>query len=183
MPANRLFALILSLTVLILRAQAQAPDIATLRAQAESGNPEAQYYLGLCYYNGRGVDHNDFIAVQWLRKAAEQDISDAQAFLGGCYILGNGIPKDYTEGLKWFRKAVAKDNALAKMGLGSCYEDGLGVTKSIPTAMYWYKKAAEAGLQEALDRYNELYDQGYRAATSPGNGRSSKKSSAGKRKR
>ena len=78
-----------------------------------------------------------------------------------------GIPKDYCEAFKWIWKSATNNDITGMFLLGSLYEDGLGTTKNIRLAMYWYKKAAEAGDEDALSRYNDLYDQGYRAATSP----------------
>ena len=37
--------------------------------------------LGVCYYNGRGVEQNYEEAVKWYKKAAEQGNDDAQIML------------------------------------------------------------------------------------------------------
>ena len=37
----------------------------------------AQYNLGGCYFDGRGVDQSYAEAVKWCRKAAEQGDADA----------------------------------------------------------------------------------------------------------
>lgn len=44
---------------------------------AESGHAQAQFNLGICYYNGEGVLENESEAVKWLKKSAEQ--GDEQA--------------------------------------------------------------------------------------------------------
>jgi TPR repeat protein len=49
-----------------------------LQKIAEQDNAEAQYYLGLCYREGIGIEKNEEEAVKWFRKAAEQDHYDAQ---------------------------------------------------------------------------------------------------------
>ena len=40
-------------------------------------NAKAQYYLGVCYENGEGVEKDMAKAIEWYRKAAEQKQSDA----------------------------------------------------------------------------------------------------------
>ena len=43
-----------------------------LKPMAIAGNPTAQYWLGIMYYEGKGVDQNDVEAYMWLTLAAEQ---------------------------------------------------------------------------------------------------------------
>ncbi len=62
-------------------AASAADDIATLRAQAEAGDAEAQCNLGLCYYTGNGVAKDCAEAVKWFRKAAIQGNQTAIANL------------------------------------------------------------------------------------------------------
>ena len=40
-------------------------------------NPAAQYILGLCYYQGRGVDHDFSCAVHWLHLSAAKGYTDS----------------------------------------------------------------------------------------------------------
>lgn len=42
------------------------------RKAADQGFAESQFILGLCYYEGKGVEQNKAEAVKWFRKAAEQ---------------------------------------------------------------------------------------------------------------
>lgn len=54
------------------------PDLAKA---AERGYPHAYYSLGLCYYDGRGVEKNRKLAMKWIRRAAEAGVPEAQNFL------------------------------------------------------------------------------------------------------
>lgn len=45
---------------------------ALMRAEAELGNPRAQYALGYMYYQGQGVPIDVQQALKWIRKAADQ---------------------------------------------------------------------------------------------------------------
>ena len=42
------------------------------RELAEQGDSYAQWWLGLCYYDGNGVNQDYSKAVEWYRKSAEQ---------------------------------------------------------------------------------------------------------------
>lgn len=46
------------------------PLLGYQREQAEKGNPESQYAMGVRYLNGTGVDQSDTLARQWLEKAS-----------------------------------------------------------------------------------------------------------------
>lgn len=48
---------------------------------AEKGYALAQFYLGLCYHNGDGVEKDLSEAVIWCRKAADQGHAEAQDML------------------------------------------------------------------------------------------------------
>ena len=62
--------------------------------------------MGVCYYNGEGVDQDKAVAVEWLRKAAEQGYARAQNNLGYCYEYGQGVDKDTAVAVEWYRKAA-----------------------------------------------------------------------------
>ena len=46
--------------------------------EADQGDADAQYNLGVCYEKGRGVTQSYDEAVKWFRKAAEQGYSRAK---------------------------------------------------------------------------------------------------------
>src|SRR6266567_2745937 len=62
---------------------------------AEQGDAEAQYALGLLYYDGKGVNQDFQQSAKWIRKAAEQELADAQLALGNFYFDGEGVKQDY----------------------------------------------------------------------------------------
>src|ERR1017187_3925101 len=84
------------------------------KAKAEQGNAEAQFNLGFCYDDGRGVAKNYAKAAKWYRKAAEQGHTQAQFNLGYCYVNGQGVGKDKVEGYAWFSMAAKADSDAAK---------------------------------------------------------------------
>ncbi|MBF7728525.1 sel1 repeat family protein [Pseudomonas sp. N040] len=62
-----------------------------LQPLAEQGNPDAQFNLGLMYFNGTGVPQDDQAALKWFRLAADQGDAFAQFALGNMYFMGRGV--------------------------------------------------------------------------------------------
>lgn len=104
--------------------------------------PVGQYYLGMMYRNGKGVKHDDSLAVFWYRKAAEKH-TGAQSSLGWMYRKGYGVRKNDSIAAIWFKKASDSGNVNAQCNLGVMYEMGEGVVKNDSIAVSLYKKAAE----------------------------------------
>ena len=129
---------------------------AQLLSEAEQGNADAQYKLGLSYYTGDGSEKDYAMAVKWYRKAAEQGHAEAQRGLGGCYYGGVGLEKNVAEALKWWRKAAEKDNADAQVALGSYYYE----EKIFSEAIKWFRKAANQGNAAGQTVLGICYSQG-----------------------
>jgi hypothetical protein len=112
---HRIFRTLLAFV--FLAAAAFAADFAETKKNADAGDAEAQYNLGLMYAKGGGVPKDFTEAVKWYRKAADQGHADAQKSLGNMYYKGEGVPKDGVEASKWLRKAaVNKDAARQRAG-------------------------------------------------------------------
>lgn len=73
---------------------------------AEQGYADAQYQLGLCYYEGRGVKQNYKKAVEWWLKAAEQNHSSSQDRLSNCYASGQGVQQSWEKSQYWSRREI-----------------------------------------------------------------------------
>lgn len=91
-----------------------AQNVTAYRIAAERGDADAQFNLGLCYYNGWGVSKNYVEAARWFRKSADQGYAKAQYNLGYCYYIGNGVAKNCVEAVRWFRKAARQGHANAQ---------------------------------------------------------------------
>ena len=75
---------------------------------AENGYAEAQYALGVMYFQGEGVKQDYAKAVKWYTKAAEQGNVGAQTILGAFYegkYFINVVERDLSKAKEWFRKA------------------------------------------------------------------------------
>jgi TPR repeat protein len=130
------------------------------KAKAEQGDAEAQFNLGFCYDDGRGVKKDYGEAVKWYRKAAEQNFAPAEFNLGYCYANGQGVRKDKEESVKWFRRAAEQNYAPAQSNLGYCYDNGRGVAKDVVEAVKWYRQAAGQGHPEAQLNLGYCYANG-----------------------
>jgi len=92
-------------------------DLAELKKDAEKGNSEAQYRLGIAHMNGKGVPKDPTKAFELFVKAASQGYSEAQFFLGLLYIKGDGVPKDENKAIVWIHMAAAQGHAAAQFFL------------------------------------------------------------------
>jgi TPR repeat protein len=112
----RLVAVVAVLTALALCApvQAQTPETDALRANAEAGDAEDQYALGVMYDYGIGVPQDEAEAVRWYRLAADQGYADAQYFLGFMYGTGQGVPQDYVQAHMWYNLAASRTTGEAR---------------------------------------------------------------------
>jgi TPR repeat protein len=73
-----------------------------LKPRADEGDPEAQFNLGLYYFQGLGGDRNYAEAAKLFRGAAEQGHVMAANNLGAMNMDGRGIPRNLPEAWFWF---------------------------------------------------------------------------------
>ena len=88
--------------------------LAEWRPQAEAGDTDAQYNLGLMYYEGECVPQDYAEAAIWYRRAAEQGVADAQNNLGVIYERGHGVPQDYLMAHMWYNLVGSGGSGLAQ---------------------------------------------------------------------
>ena len=112
---------------------------------AESGDATAQYKLGYCYKQGKGVSWDSSEAVKWFKKSAESGNADAQRELGLCYGYGHGVRKNQEKMIEWYKKAANQGDAEAQYYLGICFDNGEGVDVDLEESNKWYRKSAEQG--------------------------------------
>ena len=118
-------------------------------AAYEEGDAQAQFNLGIKYYNGQGVKKDHAEAVSWYRKAAEQGHAQAQSNLGYLFDNGEGVEQSDVEAARWYRKAADQGYADAQFNLGLMFRNGQGVKQSDSEAARWYRKAAKQGCSHA----------------------------------
>ena len=140
--------------------QPQNPALRPLRQQAEAGNADAQFNLGIAWINGSAgtVDYEK--ARYWWEKAAAQGQRIAQYNLGVLYDEGRSVSQDYRLAAQWYRKAAQQGFISAQYNLGNLYRDGKGVPQNAYIARDWQEKAAAQGDRDAMYALGSLYQQG-----------------------
>ena len=128
---------------------------------AGTGDPAAQFMLGLMYEAGRGVLKDDTEAERWYRRSAEQGNADAQFNLGVIYDGGRqGVPYSAAEAIRWYRLAAERGIDAAQNNLGAMYDEGRGVPENDVEAVRWYRLAADQGYAQAQVNLGLMYYQG-----------------------
>ena len=147
------------------------------RKEAERGDAEAQFRLGMSYAGRTGKVNEYGEAAKWFRRAADQGHSQAQYQLGRLYQLGLGAARSYPEAAKWYRLAAEQGYAPAQHDLGHLYaagrgldiayleapeppQGGQGMASDYVEAAKWWRKAAEQGDARAEFDLGWLYSVG-----------------------
>jgi len=122
-----------------------ATPIDPLRVQADSGNPIAQYNLGL-KLDG---EERHAEAARYFRMAALQDVPEAQFNFAQMQAEGVGVPKNEEEAFLMFKKAAVKGLPQAQYNVGIFLAEGRGTARSVPESIRWLRQAAVKGHSSA----------------------------------
>lgn len=123
--------------------------ISAVRAEAEHGDAENQYRMGLLYTNGKEVPQDYATAREWFYLAAQKDHADSQYMLGVALTSGRGIRKNHEQAATWFAKAAKQGHVHAQYQLADALMNGRGVRKEPEWAAFWLGKAANSGHQKS----------------------------------
>ena len=124
-----------------------AADIRRLHADAERGNPWAQYQLGIKYRDGAGVAKNQAQALQYLQQSAEAGNVWGQVSLAGMHARGE--LRDEAKHFYWIEKAAENGDQLAMIVAALCHADGLGTPKNPEKATRWSTEATKKDPEKA----------------------------------
>ncbi|MDF7823140.1 tetratricopeptide repeat protein [Pontiellaceae bacterium B12227] len=118
-PANRLYFAMTGNreeTVLVYRDDKQVgllmpylalpPHTPALVEKAESGDAQAQYYLGKHYRSGVDIEGDPFLAVKWFISGAEQNHPRSLMELGLAHLHGSGVEPDLLRGMFFIEEAI-----------------------------------------------------------------------------
>jgi TPR repeat protein len=144
-----------------------------LLSKAQSGDAEAQYWMGVLTAEGTvpknleqgrrwllksaeqgyapaqlayglmTVRSDASVGERWMLQAAEQEDSEAQFWLGFGHEQDWFGAADVKEAVKWYQKAAQGGDPDAQVELGQRYEYGKGVEQNFKLAAEWYRRAAE----------------------------------------
>jgi TPR repeat protein len=141
----------------ILRLPALQPsDWQALFSLAESGEPEAQYWLGRIYESGRLLRLDEKKSAYWYQKSAEKGFARAEYWV--CIKRAN---QDALEHERCMWRAAEKGVAEAQLWLGVAFDQHLwfGVTDE-QESLKWFRKAAEQGNPDAEATLGMRYEYG-----------------------
>jgi len=130
-----------------------------LERAALTDDHDAQYDIGLLYYNDQYFPHDYSKAFMWFKKAAEGGHSTAEFWTGYMYDCGSGTAQNDAEAARWYKLAAAAGEWAAQYNLAQMYEEGRGVERSVLKAVYWYKKAAQRQIADAAYELGVIYTE------------------------
>jgi uncharacterized protein len=127
---------------------------------ASNGHVRSQFYVGVCFDNGYGVEKNIKKAYKWYLKAAKNGHMESQYNIGFFYREGEVVKRNHKKAVQWYALAAAKGDTEAQRDLGYCYFYGRGIKKDEKEAVHWYKKAAAKNDDKALYNLGLCYKYG-----------------------
>ena len=120
---------------------------------ANSNSAEANYLLGLMYYEGKGARKDYSRAISYFENAANAGYSPAQNMMGVCFERGHGTSSDYDVAAQWYYKAARQKSSLAARNLGLMYHK----RGDDQEALIWLKKATDRNDVESVYLMAEIY--------------------------
>lgn len=135
---------------------------------AKYDHPEAYYYIGNIYQEGKDVPPDEEKAMSNYAKAALLGQPDSQMILGVQHVM-NGIrmkpnsaeqKMEYTNAVNWLKKAAEQGVPEAKYWYGDMLVKGLGTDKDETKGRTLIREAAEAGNANGQAMLSALYWQG-----------------------
>ncbi len=147
---------------------AASGDLAALRAQAETGNPDALNALADAFAGGVGVAQNFPEAIRLYELAAAKGHAPAFFNLGLMSELGRGLPADPVAAFNRYRRAAELGYAPAQFNVGNMYANGLGVKQDFAEAVVWFRPAADRAVPEAQYNLALAYELGRGVAKDEG---------------
>ena len=86
------------------------------------------YLLASLYEQGKGVEKDMELALNYMQKASDMDYGPALCALGDMYYEGRGVNQNYDEAVALYERAydVGELNENAAKRYALCYQDGKG---------------------------------------------------------
>ena len=137
-------------------------DISTVQREAQAGDRQAQFELGLAYENGEAVERDSSLALEWFTRAAEQWHGEALWKLGQAYLeglLGMTTP-DPARAARWLERAATEGIAEAYFPLAELYRTGVGLEQNLSRARECYSTAGHKGSARGMLLAGKMFARG-----------------------
>ena len=126
-------------------------EFAYWKKEAEKGNAEGLYMIGVYYGTGDVVSQDYGVSLSYLDEADKMGFLDATYQIGIYYMFGFGIKKDISLALSYLERAANQGHTEAAAQVGQIYERGLyGIKKNYQKSFKYYMIAAEQDNEEAI---------------------------------
>ncbi len=130
-------------------------DLKVLFSEAQSGNAQAQYWLGHVYNNGSLVPKDTEKSASWFLKSAEQGYAPAMRVVGL-----SSSKSDPVNCEKWLLRAAELGEPETQFWLGVAYEQNWFGTTDVQEAAKWFRRAAVQGHPDAQVSLADMYEHG-----------------------
>jgi uncharacterized protein len=127
---------------------------------AEQGNPNGIYNLGLCYFQGAGIDKDQAKGLELLRSIAAKGYQGAQLVIARADLNHLSSSPDPAEGARYAQILAKAGVAEAEEMYGLCLMSGSGVPIDKQAAVDWIEKSADKNFAAAEDIMGQLYYAG-----------------------
>ena len=126
-----------------------------LAKAADEGHPSAVSQLGVCTFNGHGVERNLKKAViLWTRAAFNKDV-EALYHLGGAHLRGDGVERDSFKARSFWESAAKKGHIESQYEIGRLLEQSRN-----KDCIRYFASAMNGRHGGAFYRMSVLYEQG-----------------------
>ena len=135
-----------------------------IKAAADAGSAEAQFYLAKIYDAGTRGEHPNAEIAALLEESAGQGFAAAQVMLGRIYQFGRrGIPKNLEKARFWYEMAAAKGSSEAMSRLNEIHRqagDALVAAETADGNLKWLELGAKQGDAEAALALGKIAEKG-----------------------
>lgn len=131
-----------------------------LQPRAASGDPIAEFWLGVAYSEGHGVAQDQAEGLGWFEKAAAHGSADGALSAGRMVRAGQGTPADSEKAIALFRRGAELGASECMFELGMAYDLGQGVPHDYKLAAGWLRKAANRQNPKAQNQLAVMYEYG-----------------------
>lgn len=128
------------------------------RSAANVRHNEGQFQLGLCYFNGIGVEKDLDKAYKLFLDAANNHCIEAQYHLAINLLYNTPFKQDVTLAVNLLHRAINRKHAASACQLAILYENGSApFAKNMAKAIKYYTKSAKAGDAVAKFALSNIY--------------------------
>ncbi|MBQ8602496.1 MAG: sel1 repeat family protein [Bacteroides sp.] len=131
--------------------------------QAKQGDAEAQFLLGLTYYNGDVLENSPEKAFRWWMKATKQEYIFAMPYLVYCYEQGYGTKVDKKKAFVYCKKAAEHGDVDVQTHLARTYYDCFVIEETEANKekiLKWARMGAKLGNVDAQLKLGVIYYKG-----------------------